>query len=206
MPKTKSPVAGFTSPPPRPSAYRPWATSAMTAAGPDSPGRTSEFGIRGCGTEAYDCRRPFPLEAVSPSLYAEIRSLLSPASTPWSNSTVPWAEAPSSSTSKEPQPLGNVASSTPVNSSLPTCSPRRPAYTVVSLAIASASSPWPQASWKSTPPPPALRTTVISPAGEMTVVLNAGGGGVLFHEACGHGLEADAIAKDTTVYACLLYT
>ena len=40
-----------------------------------------------------------------------------------------------------------------------------------------------------------------SPAGEMTVVLNAGGGGVLFHEACGHGLEADAIAKDTTVYA-----
>lgn len=40
-----------------------------------------------------------------------------------------------------------------------------------------------------------------APAGEMTVVLNAGGGGVLFHEACGHGLEADAIAKDTTVYA-----
>ena len=40
-----------------------------------------------------------------------------------------------------------------------------------------------------------------SPAGEMTVVLHAGGGGVLFHEACGHGLEADAIAKDTTVYA-----
>ncbi len=40
-----------------------------------------------------------------------------------------------------------------------------------------------------------------SPAGEMIVVLNAGGGGVLFHEACGHGLEADAIAKDTTVYA-----
>lgn len=40
-----------------------------------------------------------------------------------------------------------------------------------------------------------------APAGELTVVLNAGGGGVLFHEACGHGLEADAIAKDTTVYA-----
>jgi TldD protein len=40
-----------------------------------------------------------------------------------------------------------------------------------------------------------------APAGEMAVVLNAGGGGVLFHEACGHGLEADAIAKDTTVYA-----
>jgi TldD protein len=40
-----------------------------------------------------------------------------------------------------------------------------------------------------------------SPAGEMTVVLNAGGGGVLFHEACGHGLEADALAKETSVYA-----
>lgn len=39
------------------------------------------------------------------------------------------------------------------------------------------------------------------PAGEMTVVLNRGGGGVLFHEACGHGLEADAIGKGTTVFA-----
>ncbi|MDX6210537.1 MAG: TldD protein [Frankiales bacterium] len=46
-----------------------------------------------------------------------------------------------------------------------------------------------------------LLDSVPSPAGEMTVVLNAGGGGVLFHEACGHGLEADAIGKDTTVYA-----
>lgn len=46
-----------------------------------------------------------------------------------------------------------------------------------------------------------LLDSVPAPAGEMTVVLNAGGGGVLFHEACGHGLEADAIAKDTTVYA-----
>ena len=46
-----------------------------------------------------------------------------------------------------------------------------------------------------------LLDAVPSPAGEMTVVLNAGGGGVLFHEACGHGLEADAIAKDTSVYA-----
>ena len=46
-----------------------------------------------------------------------------------------------------------------------------------------------------------LLDSIPSPAGEMTVVLNAGGGGVLFHEACGHGLEADAIGKDTTVYA-----
>jgi TldD protein len=46
-----------------------------------------------------------------------------------------------------------------------------------------------------------LLDAVAMPAGEMTVVLSAGGGGVLFHEACGHGLEADAVAKDTTVYA-----
>jgi TldD protein len=46
-----------------------------------------------------------------------------------------------------------------------------------------------------------LLDSVPMPAGEMTVVLNKGGGGVLFHEACGHGLEADAVGKDTTVYA-----
>lgn len=46
-----------------------------------------------------------------------------------------------------------------------------------------------------------LLDAVPPPAAEMTVVLKAGGGGVLFHEACGHGLEADAIAKNTTVYA-----
>jgi TldD protein len=46
-----------------------------------------------------------------------------------------------------------------------------------------------------------LLDSIPPPAGEMTVVLNAGGGGVLFHEACGHGLEADGVAKDTTVYA-----
>lgn len=40
-----------------------------------------------------------------------------------------------------------------------------------------------------------------SPSGKMTVVLHRGFGGVLFHEACGHGLEADAIEKGTSVFA-----
>ena len=40
-----------------------------------------------------------------------------------------------------------------------------------------------------------------APAAEMAVVIGPGGGGVLFHEACGHGLEADHIQKDASVFA-----
>lgn len=39
-----------------------------------------------------------------------------------------------------------------------------------------------------------------APSGKMTVVLHRGFGGVLFHEACGHGLEADAIEKGASVF------
>ena len=40
-----------------------------------------------------------------------------------------------------------------------------------------------------------------SPAGEFPIVLAPGTGGVLIHEACGHGLEADTLVKEASVYA-----
>ncbi len=38
-------------------------------------------------------------------------------------------------------------------------------------------------------------------AGTMPVILTHGPGGVLFHEACGHGLEADHIQKSSSIYS-----
>jgi len=46
--------------------------------------------------------------------------------------------------------------------------------------------------------------SIPAPAGEMTVVLAPGMGGVLFHEAVGHPLESDAIDKEASVYAGLV--
>jgi TldD protein len=43
--------------------------------------------------------------------------------------------------------------------------------------------------------------SVPAPAGEMAVVLGPGCGGVLFHEACGHPLEADIVEHEASVYA-----
>jgi TldD protein len=39
-----------------------------------------------------------------------------------------------------------------------------------------------------------------APAAEMPVVIDRGFGGVIFHEACGHGLETTSVAKDASVF------
>lgn len=41
---------------------------------------------------------------------------------------------------------------------------------------------------------------VNAPAGELPVVIGPAFGGVIFHEACGHGLEADTVLKNASVF------
>lgn len=40
-----------------------------------------------------------------------------------------------------------------------------------------------------------------SPSGRMPVIIDNGFGGVIFHEACGHGLEATSVAKGISVFS-----
>lgn len=45
-----------------------------------------------------------------------------------------------------------------------------------------------------------LTGAAYAPAGEMPVVIDNAFGGVIFHEACGHGLETTSVAKDASVF------
>lgn len=52
----------------------------------------------------------------------------------------------------------------------------------------------------------ALTQAPYAPAGEMPVIVDNGFGGVIFHEACGHGLETTSVAKGTSVFCDKLNT
>ncbi|MFR6473556.1 MAG: TldD/PmbA family protein, partial [Turicibacter sanguinis] len=44
----------------------------------------------------------------------------------------------------------------------------------------------------------------LCPSGKMPVVIDNGFGGVIFHEACGHGLEASSVSKGLSVFSSKL--
>jgi TldD protein len=52
----------------------------------------------------------------------------------------------------------------------------------------------------------ALTKAAYAPAGEMPVIVDNGFGGVIFHEACGHGLETTSVAKGNSVFCEKLNT
>ena len=69
-----------------------------------------------------------------------------------------------------PHSLGMVPSSMAVTQGAAICCPSLPAKTDVPGATLVASSAWPQASWKMTPPKPPAMTTGISPAAQYGAV------------------------------------
>ena len=73
---------------------------------------------------------------------------------------------PSSSMFRLPHSLGRVPSSTAVTMGEAMRWPSLPANSELPKATAAASSEWPQASWKITPPKPPSITTGITPAGQ----------------------------------------
>ena len=75
---------------------------------------------------------------------------------------------PSSSMVSEPRRCSIAPSSTTVTPGAATRSPIRPEKAEVPLRLKSPSSPWPIASWSSTPGQPGPSTTGISPAGAAT--------------------------------------
>ena len=72
---------------------------------------------------------------------------------------------PSSSTFSLPHSFGSVPSSTAVTQGEAICSPSFPQNTLVPKATLVASSPWPHASWKMTPPNPLPMAAGITPDG-----------------------------------------